>query len=215
MSNRIFLISMFALLGPGLAGCGGSSDGQSSSSDTESTAPSEPVDESMVITSGDEAAISPEEKETTEVALSAALGDLAERCSPTEGGAPPYSRLFIPVVNDEALAFTLPSARGPEYSLASFRADKNLVLVFYRAFWCTSCRAQLEDLATRYTEFQDLDAVVLAISTDNLEDAGYVVDEVGVPFPVLFDTEASTPLDYGVFNLWGDELATTSTLILS
>jgi len=38
-------------------------------------------------------------------------------------------------VNDAAHGFTLPSAAGPEYSLASFKGEKNVVLVFYRAFW--------------------------------------------------------------------------------
>ena len=31
--------------------------------------------------------------------------------------------------------FTLPSARGGEVSLAGFQGQKNVVLVFYRAFW--------------------------------------------------------------------------------
>ena len=38
-------------------------------------------------------------------------------------------------VSDLAPGFTLPSARSGEYALESFRGDKNVVLVFYRAFW--------------------------------------------------------------------------------
>jgi hypothetical protein len=38
-------------------------------------------------------------------------------------------------VNDQPVQFTLPSAQGAEYSLAQFKGDKNVVLVFYRAFW--------------------------------------------------------------------------------
>ena len=34
-----------------------------------------------------------------------------------------------------AIAFTLPSARGPEVSLAGYQGSKHVVLVFYRAFW--------------------------------------------------------------------------------
>ena len=108
----------------------------------------------------------------------------------------------------------MPSVRGPEYSLTSFRGDKNVVLVFYRAWWCTNCRAQLKELAARYSEIEALNAEVLAVSTDNLKDAGYIVNTVGVPFPVLFDTEATVPLAYGVFNHFGDGLATTSTLVI-
>ena len=38
-------------------------------------------------------------------------------------------------VGDLAPGFTLMSARAGDYTLESFRGDKNVVLVFYRAFW--------------------------------------------------------------------------------
>ena len=38
-------------------------------------------------------------------------------------------------VSDLAPDFTLPSARSGEFNLEAFRGDKNVVLVFYRAFW--------------------------------------------------------------------------------
>ena len=38
-------------------------------------------------------------------------------------------------VGDLAFLFTLPSASGIEVSLVSYRGDKDVVLVFYRAFW--------------------------------------------------------------------------------
>lgn len=38
-------------------------------------------------------------------------------------------------VSDAAFGFTLPNALGPDQTLESFRGDKNVVVVFYRAFW--------------------------------------------------------------------------------
>ena len=38
-------------------------------------------------------------------------------------------------IGDKAYSFRLPSAGGPEYSLDSYSGEKNVVLVFYRAFW--------------------------------------------------------------------------------
>ncbi|MCI0439405.1 MAG: hypothetical protein L0177_09770 [Chloroflexi bacterium] len=38
-------------------------------------------------------------------------------------------------VSDIAYGFTLPNATGLEQSLASYRGTKNVVVVFYRAFW--------------------------------------------------------------------------------
>ena len=47
----------------------------------------------------------------------------------------PASRMFLPEVGDEAYGFNLPSASGEDHSLASYRGESNVVLVFYRAFW--------------------------------------------------------------------------------
>ena len=38
-------------------------------------------------------------------------------------------------IGNLAPAFTLPSTAGPDVSLKSYRGDKNLIVVFYRAFW--------------------------------------------------------------------------------
>ena len=38
-------------------------------------------------------------------------------------------------VGDIAPGFTLPSTAGVDESLESYRGDKNVVVVFYRAFW--------------------------------------------------------------------------------
>ena len=268
MSKWIFLTSILALLGLAAVSCGGSSDSQAGSIETESAAPSNEADLSVMTTteseapaeasevyamtaseatesaasaeapdayavntsessesaapaevadvyamntSGYEAGTSPQGDGTTEVALQ--VGEVREACNPTKTGVA-YSRMFIPEINDEAYSFTLPSARGPEYSLSSFEGDKNVVLVFYRAFWCTNCREQLEDLSAHYDEIRDLDAEVLVVSTDDLADAGWVVDQLGVPYPVLYNTELNVPMDWGVFSLLGDDLATSSTFVI-
>ena len=65
-----------------------------------------------------------------------------------------------------------------------------------------------------YDSIRDLDAEVLAISTDDLEGAEWVVDRVGIEFPILYDSSENVPKEYGVFNLLGDGLATTSTFII-
>lgn len=38
-------------------------------------------------------------------------------------------------VDELAPLFQLPGARGEEYTLEQYRGEKNVVLVFYRAFW--------------------------------------------------------------------------------
>ena len=61
--------------------------------------------------------------------------DDANRCNPECMNNAPTSRMFLPEVGDTAYGFTLPSASGQDHSLASYRGESNVVLVFYRAFW--------------------------------------------------------------------------------
>jgi peroxiredoxin len=64
----------------------------------------------------------------------------------------------------------------------------------------------------------ELDATgvqVLAISTDNLDGPAGLYEQNGYEFPVLFTAlDPSIPEDYGVFNLFGDGLASASVFLI-
>ena len=55
---------------------------------------------------------------------------------------------------------------------------------------------------------------MLAISVDNLSGAEGVVQQLGIPFPVLYDLSKDVPRAYGVFDRLNDGLATPSTFIV-
>jgi peroxiredoxin len=118
------------------------------------------------------------------------------------------------MVGDTAVPFELPSASGESYSTDSIIGDKNIVLVFYRAFWWPYCRRQLGELTEELSALEGLDAQVLAISTDDLSGAQRVVSLIGIPFPILYNKDADVVKAYGVYDLLGDGLATPSTFII-
>ena len=70
------------------------------------------------------------------------------------------------------------------------------------------------ELSDRYNEIADLNAEVLAISTDDLSDAEYIADMIGFMFPILYDPMAEVVGEYGVYNLLRDGLAAPSTFII-
>ena len=76
------------------------------------------------------------------------------------------------------------------------------------------CRRQLVELQKDYQSIKDLQAEVLAVSTDNLTRAGYVVDRLGLEFPIMYNPQADMVKEYGVFNLLNDGLATPSTFVI-
>lgn len=70
------------------------------------------------------------------------------------------------------------------------------------------------ELQNSYQEFQSRGVEILAISTDSLEDTAGIVAGIGIEFPVLYNTEGDVPRAYGVFNHFGDGLATGSVFLV-
>ncbi len=65
-----------------------------------------------------------------------------------------------------------------------------------------------------YNDIRAQDGEVLAISVDQLDGANWVVQQLGIKFPILYDPDAAAIKEYGVFNLLNDNLAIPSTFIL-
>ena len=70
------------------------------------------------------------------------------------------------------------------------------------------------ELQNNYEAIAAQNAEVVAVSTDNLDGAQWVLDTMGVPFTVLYDLSTDVPKAYDVFNLYGDGLATGSAFVI-
>jgi peroxiredoxin len=73
---------------------------------------------------------------------------------------------------------------------------------------------QLVKLQQEYSVVKSLNSQVLAISTDNLQGAGWAVDQQGLEFPVLYNPQADIIKKYGVFNASDAGRANPSTFII-
>jgi len=70
-------------------------------------------------------------------------------------------------------------------------------------------------LQKSYDQVKTKGAEVLAVSTDDLRGAEYSLDVFGLEFPVLYTSrDPSVPEEYGVFDLFGDGLASASVFII-
>lgn len=109
-------------------------------------------------------------------------------------------------VGTEAPDFTLPQFRGEDFTLSSRRGEKNVVLVFYRGWWCPYCVAQLKEMRTLLDDELKMDTELIVVSIDdevgNSRAFQRIAREDGMEpdFPFLSDPESAVIGRYGVLN---------------
>jgi peroxiredoxin Q/BCP len=102
------------------------------------------------------------------------------------------------LLNQSASDFLLPDETKSRLRLSVLAKNRPVVLVFYLGFGCSHCVAQLLALEKDLHYFRELDAEVVAISSDTPEHTTEKFAEYGrFDFPVLAD------VDYAVSQAWG------------
>jgi peroxiredoxin Q/BCP len=104
-------------------------------------------------------------------------------------------------VGDPAPDFTLPSTDGP-ISLAEYRG-RPVLLVFYPGDGTAVCTRQLNSYNDDLARFHELDAQVLAISSQDLDSHRQFAAEHGFKFPLLADTDQTVATAYGTLGPLG------------
>ena len=70
------------------------------------------------------------------------------------------------------------------------------------------------ELQANYGLFRTNNIQIIAVSMDDVSDAGEMVTHAKATYPVLADPTQQTAKDYGVFNLLDDEVAAPATFII-
>jgi peroxiredoxin Q/BCP len=108
-----------------------------------------------------------------------------------------------PKVADAAPGFTLPGTDGTpgghrDYSLSDY-AGRPVVLAFYPGDNTPVCTRQLNSYTAEIDQFQDVDAIVLAISPQSVESHdGFAENQGGFAFPLLSDADKQVGKRYGI-----------------
>ncbi len=105
-------------------------------------------------------------------------------------------------VGDAAPAFTLPSTGGGDASLGDY-LGKPLVLVFYPGDDTPVCTKQLNSYNDDLSQFEALNAQVVAISAQSVDSHEKFADKHGFKFPLLADTDKSVAASYGTLGPLG------------
>jgi len=87
---------------------------------------------------------------------------------------------------------SLPSSKNGNVSVWDLRQKKNLVIVFHHGNNCMHCSAKLKELAEAYTNFEELEAEILAVSFDSQKKLKSYAKTMGIPFHLLSDETGET-----------------------
>jgi len=85
-------------------------------------------------------------------------------------------------------------------ALEDFKGKKNVVLFFYPKAMTPGCTVESCGFRDRIKKFDDLDTVVIGISTDNLTNQRKFTEKENLNFPLLADPEKKVTKEFGVLN---------------
>ena len=103
---------------------------------------------------------------------------------------------------DRAPDFSLPGTGGKTYTLSDYRGQP-VVLVFYPGDNTPVCTRQLQAYTEDWEQFEGLNAVVLALSPQDVESHEGFSCKHGFRFPLLADTDKKVGSDYGILGPLG------------
>ena len=93
--------------------------------------------------------------------------------------------------------FALKSSTGENLRLSEFRGD--VVMINFWATWCGPCRQEMPLLDELYTRYERVGFNLLGVNIDDdPRRAMQMVEDLGVSFPVLFDTRKEVSKLYNV-----------------
>ncbi|WP_042386820.1 peroxiredoxin [Streptacidiphilus melanogenes] len=105
-------------------------------------------------------------------------------------------------VGSPAPEFSLKNQHGEVVSLADFRGEKNVVLVFYPFAFTGVCTGELCSLERELPSFQNDDVQILAVSNDSPFTLRVFAEQEGLEYPLLSDfwPHGEVSRAYGVFD---------------
>ncbi|BAI60715.1 putative peroxiredoxin [Methanocella paludicola SANAE] len=89
----------------------------------------------------------------------------------------------------KAPMFSALDVRGDMFDTRAYLGRSNLVLFFYRGYWCATCREELLGLKGEYQRISTQDSEVVAISKDSIDEAKNMAVNLQLPYKVISDPD--------------------------
>lgn len=99
-------------------------------------------------------------------------------------------------VGDKAPLFGLKNHLGETVELESLLGKGEVIISFYRGEWCPYCNLEIRALQDRLSEFEALQANLVAITPESPDHSLTMVEKHSLKFPVLTDAGNATARAY-------------------
>lgn len=101
------------------------------------------------------------------------------------------------LVGQLAPDFALKSSTGENLRLSEYRGD--VVMINFWATWCGPCRQEMPLLEELYARYERVGFNLLGVNIDDdVHKAMQMIDELGVSFPILFDSRKEVSKLYNI-----------------
>jgi len=99
-------------------------------------------------------------------------------------------------VGEQVRAFALPNLEGEVQGIP----QGEVVILNFWATWCPPCREEIPSMVALYAMFKEQGLKIVAVAEDKTKDVVVeFVQEQGMEFTVLHETDAKVARQYGVF----------------
>jgi peroxiredoxin Q/BCP len=97
--------------------------------------------------------------------------------------------------------FTMKDKDGKATKLSELRGKKNVVVYFYPKDFTLGCTMEATEFSRDYKRFRDAGIEVVGISPDDEESHQKFRDKMGMPYPLVADTDNGVSKKYGVYGM--------------
>ncbi|MGI0039850.1 MAG: thioredoxin-dependent thiol peroxidase [Nitrososphaera sp.] len=97
--------------------------------------------------------------------------------------------------------FTMMDREGRTIKLSELRGKKSAVVYFYPKDFTPGCTMEATEFSRDYKKFRDAGIEIVGVSPDDEESHKKFRDKMGMPYPLVADTENEVSKKYGVYGL--------------
>jgi len=95
--------------------------------------------------------------------------------------------------------FTMKDKGGKAIKLSELRGKKSVVVYFYPKDFTQGCSMEATEFSRDYKKFVDASIEIVGVSPDDEESHQKFRDKMGMPYPLVADTENEVSKKYGVY----------------